>query len=171
MNRFFPGTRLVDNMLWDHASVRECDWVPGCYYLVRREVVERVGLFDPRYFLYCEEIDHCRAVRRAGWTVIFYPHTQVVHVGGESAESEGPLTLGRQLSSPQIESELLYYRKHYGVTGVSAAVLLSILSDVMKACHSVVRRLDWARATMAMRHTWTMLKLLVNTELASRPTR
>ena len=93
LHRFFPGTRLVDDMSWDHASVRECDWVPGCYYLVRREVIEDVGLFDPRYFLYYEEVDHCRAVRQAGWSVIYYPHTQVVHIGGESAESEGPLTV------------------------------------------------------------------------------
>jgi N-acetylglucosaminyl-diphospho-decaprenol L-rhamnosyltransferase len=62
LQRLFPGTRLVDDMTWDHASVRECDWVPGCYYLIRREVIERVGLFDPRYFLYYEEVDHCRRV-------------------------------------------------------------------------------------------------------------
>ena len=89
--RLFPQARTVDNMSWDHASVRQCEWVPGCYYLVRREVIDQVGLFDPRYFLYCEEIDHCRAVRNAGWSVIFYPFTQVVHIGGESALSEGPL--------------------------------------------------------------------------------
>jgi N-acetylglucosaminyl-diphospho-decaprenol L-rhamnosyltransferase len=63
-------------MSWDHASVRECDWVPGCYYLVRREVIDRVGLFDPRYFLYYEEVDHCRRVRQAGWSVIYYPFTR-----------------------------------------------------------------------------------------------
>ena len=33
---FFPRTRLVDDLDWDHATVRECDWVPGCYYLIRR---------------------------------------------------------------------------------------------------------------------------------------
>jgi N-acetylglucosaminyl-diphospho-decaprenol L-rhamnosyltransferase len=172
LHRFFPGTRMVDDMSWDHATVRECDWVPGCYYLVRRKVVEDVGLFDPRYFLYYEEVDHCRAVRQAGWSVIYYPHTQVVHIGGESAESVGPLTeIGRQLSSPQIESELLYFRKHYGVRGVAGAVFLSILSDVMRACNSLLRRLDLARARTAVHHTWTMLKLLVNTDLASRATR
>src|SRR5262249_21858662 len=98
--RFFHGTRLVDDMSWDHASVRECDWVPGCYYLVRREVIDRVGLFDPRYFLYYEEVDHCRATRQAGWSVVYYPFTQVVHIGGESAATEGRLTRsGRQISA------------------------------------------------------------------------
>ena len=138
LGRFFPGTRLVDDMSWDHASVRECDWVPGCYYLVRREVIERVGLFDPRYFLYYEELDHCCAVRRAGWRVVYYPFTQVVHLGGESAKSEGPLTAyGRQISSQQIESEFLYFRKHYGRGGVLCALILAQLGDAIVALKGV----------------------------------
>ena len=71
--RLSPKTRLVDDMSWDHNSIRECDWVPGCYYLIRREVIEQIGLFDPIYFLYYEEVDHCRTVQNAGWKVIYYP--------------------------------------------------------------------------------------------------
>jgi len=49
---FFPHGRLVDDLAWDHSSVRTCELgSPGCYYLVRREVIERVGLFDPPLFL------------------------------------------------------------------------------------------------------------------------
>jgi N-acetylglucosaminyl-diphospho-decaprenol L-rhamnosyltransferase len=172
LKRFFPGARLVDDMSWDHASLRECDWVPGCYYLVRREVIDRVGLFDPRYFLYYEEVDHCRRVRQAGWSVIYYPFTQVVHLGGESAATEWPLThAGRQISILQIESELLYFRKHYGVIGVLAATFLAILGDVIKACMGLVRHLDTARTGAALKHAWSVIKLLFNTRLASRPTR
>ncbi|POZ99712.1 glycosyltransferase family 2 protein, partial [Pseudomonas sp. MWU12-2312b] len=87
LERFFPGVKKVDDMTWDHNSVRECDWVPGCYYLIRREVIDQVGLFDPRYFLYYEEVDHCKRVKQAGWKVVYYPHTTVVHIGGESAKS------------------------------------------------------------------------------------
>lgn len=47
LNRFFPGARLVDDMNWDHSRIRECDWVPGCYYLVRKQVIDQIGLFDP----------------------------------------------------------------------------------------------------------------------------
>lgn len=171
LQRFFPRTRLVDDMSWDHASMRECDWVPGCYYLVRRDVIERVGLFDPRYFLYYEEVDHCRAVRQAGWSVTYYPFTPVVHLGGESAGTEGPLTrAGRQISTLQIESELLYFRKHHGMTGVLAAVFFATLSDALSVCKGLLR-LDSARAAAGARHAWTMLKLLVATGLASRATR
>ena len=167
----FLNTRLVDDMSWDHASVRECDWVPGAYYMVRREVIERVGLFDPRYFLYFEEVDHCRRVRQAGWSVIYYPRTQVLHIGGESAESEGPLTVGRQISALQIESKLLYFRKYHGVMGVLVAVSLTTLGDAMSAWNGLVRRRDSTRAVTAARHAWTELALLIATRLGSRPSR
>ena len=169
--RFFPGTRLIDDMSWDHASVRECDWVPGCYYMVRREVIDQVGLFDPRYFLYYEEVDHCRAVRQAGWSVVYYPFTEVVHVGGESAETVGPLTQGRQISTLQIESELLYFRKHHGLAGLTTALFLAVLADAMKASNNFLRRLDTTQARLAAHHTWTVLKLAAHTRLASRATR
>lgn len=172
LGRFFPRTRLVDDLSWDHASVRECDWVPGCFYLVRREVIDRVGLFDPRYFLYCEEVDHCRAVRRAGWSIVYYPFTQVVHLGGESAASAGPVNrVGRQIPALQVESELLYFRKHYGVAGVLTSVVLTTVGDVMRASGGVLRHRDRVRAADAMRHSWTTLDRLVATNLASRATR
>ena len=50
LERWFPGTRLVDDPAWDPELPRECDWVPGCYYLLRKSVVDQVGLFDRRYF-------------------------------------------------------------------------------------------------------------------------
>ena len=172
LERFFPATRLVDDMTWDHTSVRECDWVPGCYYLVRREVIERVGLFDPRYFLYWEEVDHCRAVRSAGWSVIYYPYTQVVHIRGESAVTAGPLNpVSRQISTLQVESELLYFRKHHGLLGVLLAVFLASVGDTMRACNALLRHRDATRAATAMRHSWTTLQRFVATGLALRATR
>src|SRR5216683_1282622 len=167
--RYFPKVRLVDDMSWDHASTRECDWVPGCYYLVRREVVQNVGLFDPRYFLYYEEVDHCRAVRAAGWTVIYYPFTQVIHIGGESAKTKGPLTKhARQISDLQIESELLYFRKHYGVKGILTAVFLTIFAGALSCSKELLRSFDIVRASSAMKHIYKVLKLLMETKLASR---
>lgn len=170
--RLFPRTQLVDDPAWDPTLIQECDWVPGCYYLMRRELLERVGLFDPRYFLYYEEVDHCRAVRQAGWKIMYYPSTQVIHLGGESAKTEGPLTeSGRQIPSYQIESQLLYFRKHHGVIGLFTAVALMTLADLVKVFSGLVRHWDRTRAAAPLRHALTMFKLLVHTRLASRATR
>jgi N-acetylglucosaminyl-diphospho-decaprenol L-rhamnosyltransferase len=172
LQRFLPGVRMVDDLSWDHASVRDCDWVPGCYYLLRREVIAQVGLFDPRFFLYCEEVDHCRAVRGAGWSVTYYPHTNVVHIGGESARNQGQLSSsGRQLSTLQIESQLLYFRKHHGVVGLLAAVCLAMLGDAIEACKGLMNANGAARVAAARQHAWTVLTVLWRTGFASRPTR
>lgn len=170
--RFFPRVRMVDDMTWDHASVRECDWVPGCYYLVRRSVVDEVGLFDPRFFLYYEEVDHCRAVKAAGWSVACYPHTTVVHIGGESAKSDSAITdAGRQISALQIESALLYYRKHHGRRGLWLNVALTTLGDLILASKWVLRRRSLSGLGAFWRHTATTWSLLWRTGWALRSTR
>jgi GT2 family glycosyltransferase len=159
-------------MSWDHNSIRNCDWVPGCYYLIRREVIERVGMFDPRYFIYYEEVDHCRAVRAAGWRVIYYPFTEVVHIGGESAKVDSNITkVGRQISILQIESELLYFRKFHGASGVAVAVTLSILADILSAMKSLAWQADFTGMASAFRHIGAILKVLSATGFASHPTR
>jgi GT2 family glycosyltransferase len=132
LGRFFKNIQMVDNMQWDHASARPCDWVPGCYYLIRKPLLDEVGLFDPLYFLYYEEVDHCFAAKKMGWEVHYFPDTQVVHIGGESAKSDGQLTQkGNQLQKLNIESELIFFRKNYGLLAVLAHVILSSLLYVI----------------------------------------
>ena len=172
LSRIFRHVRMVDDMAWDHASVRQCDWVPGCYYLVRRQVIDHVGLFDPRYFLYYEEIDHCLAAKRAGWEVVFYPETKVIHIGGESAKSEGEITdSGRQLEALQIESELLYFRKNHGVAGVSMNVLLTTLADVIIVLKRLLKRQSPLNFGVYARHSALVWSLFTRTHWGMRPTR
>ena len=171
-HRFFPGTRLVDDMRWDHASVRACDWVPGCYYLVRREVIDAVGLFDPRFFLYYEEVDHCRAVKRAGWDVTYFPGTTVVHLGGESAKSEaGQLDQGKQISTLQTESEFLYFRKHHGIIGVWNSLLLSLLAEFLTAGRRTLRRQPGRPFATAWRNVRQSAAVFRATHAGRQPTR
>ena len=170
--RFFLGTKLVDDMAWNHAAPRECDWVPGCYYLVRKSVVDAVGLFDPRYFLYYEEIDHCRAVKAAGWDVMYDPDVTVVHIGGESARSDAEITAnGRQIPALQIESGLLYFRKHHGIGGACAAVALSLLSASLMTLKGLIRGRPWSLLRSYWASVGATVALLRRTDGGLRPTR
>jgi N-acetylglucosaminyl-diphospho-decaprenol L-rhamnosyltransferase len=170
--KFFKNVQLVDDMQWDHASVKQCDWVPGCYYLVRREVIEQVGLFDPRYFLYYEEVDHCLSAKNAGWEVHYYPHTSVIHIGGESAKSEGELTsAGSQIEEIQIESELLYFRKNHGLLAVMMRVFLAIVADIICAFKRLVKKKRLMGMLFYLKHSWLVCILFVRTRLGTQPTR
>ena len=170
--RLLPWVRGIDDPAWDPAASCDCDWVPGCYYLMPRAVVERVGLFDPRYFLYFEEVDHCRRVKQAGWTVHYFADTTVVHIGGESARSDSEITeSGRQISALQIESELLFFRKHHGRLGMWAAIALSAVADAYLALKWVAKRRDMAGTRPYWQHAGTTWSLLRQTHQGTRPTR
>ena len=69
---------------FNHQSVRDAEFLVGAVLLVRREVVDEIGVFDTRFFMFNEEVDFCYRVREAGWRVVFYPGAQFVHVGGAS---------------------------------------------------------------------------------------
>lgn len=169
--RFFKNVQMVDHINWDHNSVRNCDWVPGCYYLIRKEVIEKVGLFDPLYFMYCEEVDHCFATKKAGWDVTYYP-IPVVHLGGESAKSDSEISKhGRQIKSLQIESELLYFRKNFGFFGVILHLLLTTTVNLLQLFKSLLKLDSFTKMTSYIKHSWFVWKTFFRTRMGAKGTR
>lgn len=63
------------------------DAVVGAAFLIKREVIEKVGLFDERYFMYFEDIDYCRRVWKAGYKVYYLPTVSMIHYHGQSGKS------------------------------------------------------------------------------------
>ncbi len=172
LKKIFKGTKLIDDMTWDHNSARSCDWVPGCYALIRKEVIDQVGLFDPRYFLYYEEVDHCFAAKRAGWEVTYYPDTTVVHIGGESAKQEAAISSkSRQIEALQIESELLYFRKNHGLLGVLTHLALNSAADIILFLKALLKFKAPSDILFNLKRAVFVLKMYVKTKFASSPTR
>jgi GT2 family glycosyltransferase len=116
----FPKSRIFgsfDRTWADQSAAAEVDWVPGAFSILRAEVVEQVGFFDPAFFLYSEEVDLCRRIKAAGWQIWYWPDVSVIHIGGESSRQVKTLEMsstGAQLVLWRMRSTLLYYRKHHG---------------------------------------------------------
>jgi len=95
----------------------EVDWVPGAFTIMRRQIINEVGLFDERFFLYYEEVDFCKRIKKAGYTVWYLADVQVIHLGGESSKTVQEHAWnksGSQLTLWRMRSMFLYYRKwHY----------------------------------------------------------
>jgi GT2 family glycosyltransferase len=116
----FPRSRFFgrqDNTWADQNRPADTDWVPGAYSIIRRTTLEQVGYFDEQFFLYYEEVDLCRRMKKAGYRVRYWPDVVVVHLGGESSKTVQSLRMSRsgaQLELWRMRSALLYYRKHHG---------------------------------------------------------
>jgi GT2 family glycosyltransferase len=135
-SRFFGR---MDRTWADPLEPCPVDWVPGAFTIIRRELLERSEYFDERFFLYYEEVDLCRRIKDAGYSIWYWPDIVVTHIGGESARTVTNLTLstaGKNLSLWRMRSQLIYYRKHHGAFG--------------------------AWSTMVVENTWNRLRVLRN---------
>lgn len=87
---FFPRHRLLDSALngryprawYDHAF--PIDHPLGACLAVRRETLAQVGLLDEGFFMYCEEVDWCQRIKRAGWEIWYVPDAPVIHYAAQS---------------------------------------------------------------------------------------
>ena len=159
----FAGSRFFgrfDRTWADPMQPAQVDWVPGAYCLVRQAALQETGFFDERFFLYYEEVDLCRRLKQAGYTVEYWPELRATHWGGESSKTVGGQTLsghGRQLTLWRMRSALLYYRKHHGW------LVARLAASVEMAWHTVrlwrnrqqpAKQDESASVIQAMRRAW-----------------
>ncbi|MCL4507647.1 MAG: glycosyltransferase family 2 protein [Chloroflexi bacterium] len=72
------------------SDAREVDWISGCAILVRRDVVEQVGMLDERFFYYWEETEWCLRAREGGWRITHVPQARIWHKGVQRAYHPSP---------------------------------------------------------------------------------
>jgi GT2 family glycosyltransferase len=104
----------------DHDVEREVGWVNGACLMVRREVIETVGLLDESFFIYGEELDWCYRMWGRGWRVVFAPGAEVVHLGGQAMDAAS----ARRIVLLYL-GQLKFYDKHYSrvrVAGLRAGI-------------------------------------------------
>jgi GT2 family glycosyltransferase/O-antigen/teichoic acid export membrane protein len=101
------------------GAVRSVDWLIAACVLGPRDLLRRFGPFDAAFFMYSEDVDLCYRLRAAGWEVRYAPQGVITHLGGGTTKRYA----GRMLLQ-FVESEYLFYRKHYGPLALRLAVLI-----------------------------------------------
>ena len=94
---------------FDYSTVREADWLMGAALVVRREVIDQVGGFDERFFLFSEEVDLCFRAQAAGWKTVYTPDASFVHLGGASTRPNWS-----RMYREQLRGHVLFLEKHAG---------------------------------------------------------
>lgn len=116
----YPRSRFFgrfDRTWADPYQSAVVDWVPGAFAILPHRLLDKIGFFDSRFFLYYEEVDLCRRIKKAGFKIYYWPDLKINHIGGASSETVDGLEVsnaGKQLTSWRMRSQLLYYRKWHG---------------------------------------------------------
>ena len=115
---------------WNLEQPREVDVLMGASMLLRKKVLDEVGLLDEGYFMYSEEVDLCFRLQKAGWRLYWVPQSQVVHYWGQSAKQ-----VLAEMFLQLYRGKLRFFRKHYSgltvwlykiVLGMAALFRLSL---------------------------------------------
>jgi len=109
-SRFLPVPRTLAKNQKDRGQFSSpilVDYVSGCAMLVKRSVFEVVGLIDPKYFWYYEEVDFCRRAREVGFEIFAVPKARMWHKVSLTAKKTGPFP--RYLRA---KNRIRFYRQH-----------------------------------------------------------
>ena len=111
-NSVFPKSKLLGNYLmtdWEHDSLRRVDIINGCFWLIRKKALDKVGLLDEQFFMYGEDMDWCKRFWNNHWEISFYPDVKVIHYGGASS-ANAPVRFYIEMH----KANLKYWEKHHG---------------------------------------------------------
>ncbi|HSX08921.1 MAG TPA: glycosyltransferase family 2 protein [Candidatus Saccharimonadales bacterium] len=81
------GVDEVDHGQYD--TTEKIEFATGCCMLFKREVLDKIGLFDDRYFLYYEDADLNERIKRAGYKIYYVPSAVLIHINAASSGGAG----------------------------------------------------------------------------------
>lgn len=126
-----PGGANLKPYHIDHDSFykkeQEVDWVTGAALMVPSDLLKKIGSFDPDIFMYGEDVDLCYRIKKAGFKIVIYPQSNLVHIGqGSSGKTPRSAILG------EYKTILYVYQKHMGASSLQIARFLLKMGALLR---------------------------------------
>ena len=126
INKTFPNNSTSTKFFhrkWNKKDVEEFDVVPGTAFMIRRSFFEKAGMFDEKFFLYFEEYDLAKRVKKLGCKNYIVPQAKVFHIWEASTSKR------KDINKIFSQSRYIFFKKHYGVLFAS---VINIVSNIGK---------------------------------------
>ncbi len=114
---FFAKTFALQSnaSYWNYDSVKIVDHVTGACMMLKREVINKVGLLDEAFFLYNEEVEWSLRIRNTGYKSVFLPDSYITHLFGYSTGQKVQKQEVNKLLVERYRGMLYFFQKHYGI--------------------------------------------------------
>lgn len=135
LTKGFPSSRIFARYYMGHLSEnenQEVEALSGAFLMVKKEVLDKTGGFDERFFMYAEDIDLSYRIIQAGYKNYYFSEIAILHFKGESTRKDA-----RYLRL-FYRATIQFVQKHYrGISSILLVVLLNILAGI-KTLFSVI---------------------------------
>jgi GT2 family glycosyltransferase len=108
-------------------KTRSVDWVTGAALAMRGSAVKEIGELDENLFMYGEDLDWCWRARQADFGILYYPRSQIIHLGGASRKGE----YARWIQN-YTRAALEFFRCHHSKSKLLFVSLLIIMGSLMR---------------------------------------
>jgi len=112
LHKLFPRSKVFGHYLMtylDADKTSEVDSLSGSCLMVRRRVIEDIGIMDEDYIMYGDDLDWCYRIKKAGWKIYYVPDAQIIHYGGMGGSRVLPYRNIWEFH----RSMITFYKKHY----------------------------------------------------------
>ena len=138
LSRLFPKSRIFGKYhlgYLDKDQIHEIDIISGAFMLLRKKVLDKIGLLDEEFFMYGEDIDLSFRITQAGYKNIYYPETRIIHYKGEST---------RKSSLNYVfvfyNAMIIFAKKHYSRKNIRSFSFLINMAIYFRAFISILTR-------------------------------
>ncbi len=164
LNKLFPKVTFWGNYPrhdFSYQGETETGWVSGAFILTTKAIMDQVGGFDDRFFMYCEDTDLCWMVHDAGYKILFSDASEAIHIGGVVTPDKSENQTRMIAKSTQI-----LWRKYYDEKTTKRMLQYTFVSAKLKRlCYRLSGLLGSDRAQKSADH-FALLALLVGKQLA-----
>lgn len=111
LSRLFPHSKTMAryNLTYLDPNIpHEVDAVSGAFLVIRKQVVDEIGVLDENFFIYGEDMDWCIRANKAGWKVMYYPHASILHYKGVGCKTNNLKT-----TYEFYRAMVLFHKKHF----------------------------------------------------------
>ncbi|PKP15742.1 MAG: glycosyl transferase family 2, partial [Bacteroidetes bacterium HGW-Bacteroidetes-22] len=138
LSKLFPKSRTFGQYhlsYLDNDSTHQVDILAGAFMLLRKSVLDKIGLLDETFFMYGEDIDLSWRIILSGYKNYYYPGTRIIHYKGEST---------RKSSVNYVlifyNAMLIFARKHFSKKRIGLLTFLVNMAIYFRAGLSLVKR-------------------------------
>jgi len=138
LSRLFPKSKTFNKYhlgYLDKDKTHQVDVLAGAFMLIRKSVLDKVGLLDEAFFMYGEDIDLSYRILNAGFHNYYYPETRIIHYKGESTK-KGSLNYVFVFYNAMI----IFAKKHYTAKNARIFAMLINLAIYFRAFLSILSR-------------------------------